>query len=417
MSFTTAPDGSETGLTAALDRLYDTKFSQNKLTLSAYSEIYDLPVFAHNEEVNEFSLAYASSRTEFVALLLYDKNKKVLLELTNSDRFSWSIPIASVGEQETFLDTVLRLARSVSPKLSLYEIEPVALIKNTFTNKGQKVVNDGVVFMARIDGDPAFAARTSKHHIVELSDQDLEAVRKPVFRSAIHCMRQRLTTFDLETQQNEIEHNEAAGARYVVHNRVIKKFFLTKSKRKKLEQSKILTEAIQNAGLVLDVSAGDSAMANEVVKRKPDIRAYVANDLALTTNILSAKRNSKIMISNHDATNLPFRSKSFDFAICMNTLHHMPGEGHIRALLNSIRRVAKRALIWDFSDPKSGTVGHRAWNFYYKRWLKDQAQHYLSDEHFRDIISSAYQGLDINFSEFYAAHGKFNYALIEFDNE
>jgi ubiquinone/menaquinone biosynthesis C-methylase UbiE len=61
---------------------------------------------------------------------------------------------------------------------------------------------------------------------------------------------------------------------------------------------------------------------------------------------------ANLIYTNHNAAHLPFKHHAFDIAICKNTLHHMPHRSQLIQLLESIKKVAKKAIFVEIENPE-----------------------------------------------------------------
>jgi len=89
---------------------------------------------------------------------------------------------------------------------------------------------------------------------------------------------------------------------------------------------------------MLDVGAGSGDIARCIQQRFPHA-CVVSLDRRLPH--LSIAPSPRIAA---DALDLPFADDSFDLVMCSSLLHHFPNE-QVTALLNGMRRVARRAVI------------------------------------------------------------------------
>ena len=163
------------------------------------------------------------------------------------------------------------------------------------------------------------------------------------------------------------------------------------------------------SGRILDVSCGDSTLLNN----KLDATLVVFNDISLSL-LLNKGYGDNSIITNHDATKLPFKNKVFDFTLCRNTLHHMPTAVHLDNLLDSLSRVSKHILIIEIENPEITKGLPKFLNKYlYRKFLHDVGERYLSMDEFKTIIFSRFT--NVSFSNFKTAVG--NYMIADINND
>ena len=385
----------------AFDKLYSQKAEQNKATLDFYRRSYDLPELAHREDITENFYAYVRARNHFVILAVYNSYGEVMLQTLNADGFNWSLPGRSVRNDEGFFDAVDRVRDSIDPSLQICEVEPIAFVTNHFSFQSETIVHTGLAFIAR-----------------SLNDSPLCSTSSCAILKVLELLDDRVSDFSLAKQKSEITETQSAEKQYHFHNKVMKRFFLTEARRRKEHQTQLISGFVGDATTVIDVAAGDSSLAEKIVSSNPSVAEFVANDINYSQLTKGSDATPGVLLTNHDAAFLPFRDKSFDAAICMNTLHHLPSPEHMSKVLSSIKRISQRALIWDVSDPKAAAPFPRLLNSLYYEWfLKDQAQAYLSDQLFKDIVSYTYHADTLKFGVFSSILGNFNYCMVEFLNE
>jgi len=75
----------------------------------------------------------------------------------------------------------------------------------------------------------------------------------------------------------------------------------------------------------------------------------------------------------------------YDLIICKNTLHHLPPETHL-ALIKKFVSAGKTTLIIDIENPMTYSLSSFLWNFYYRKFLKDDGLNFISIEDFEHIL-------------------------------
>jgi ubiquinone/menaquinone biosynthesis C-methylase UbiE len=80
-------------------------------------------------------------------------------------------------------------------------------------------------------------------------------------------------------------------------------------------------------------------------------KLIVANDISWSQIQLLNNNAINILSTNHNASQLPFKDKVFDVAICKNTLHHMPHRVQLLSMLYSMKRIAKKIILVEIENP------------------------------------------------------------------
>jgi SAM-dependent methyltransferase len=94
---------------------------------------------------------------------------------------------------------------------------------------------------------------------------------------------------------------------------------------------------VQSRDLVIDIGGGDQPhwRADVIVDRYPDVESE-------SQRFLGGSMRADRPIFAVDAGNLPFRTDSFDYAVCSHTLEHVPDPA---AAISEMCRVARRGYI------------------------------------------------------------------------
>lgn len=203
-----------------------------------------------------------------------------------------------------------------------------------------------------------------------------------------------LHAFDYDYLQNsEIETGHKYKFRYWIHNNVIKKLLLTHRLKNLDYFNNILSDKL-TGNKILDVSCGDSCLLNA----KTNAKLIVFNDISLDV-LINKKINQNAIITNHDATHLPFADGIFDSVLCRNTLHHMSSANHLDNLLDSMSKVSNHIVIVEIEDPqKTGGFAKFLNKYLYRKFLHDVGEHYLSEHEFKRLLTAKFA--NIKFSQF-----------------
>ena len=142
-----------------------------------------------------------------------------------------------------------------------------------------------------------------------------------------------------------------------------------------------LAHMIPRDATVLDVGSGDGALAEGVMRSRPDLR-FTGVDVLV-------RPGTRIPVTQFDGTRLPFPDDAFDVVTLIDVLHHATDQ---MALLRDIARVAKRAVVIK-DHVVAGVLAHPTLRF--MDWVGN-ARHgvalpyaYWTDAQWRDNLAVA----------------------------
>jgi SAM-dependent methyltransferase len=95
-----------------------------------------------------------------------------------------------------------------------------------------------------------------------------------------------------------------------------------------------VASTIPHGAAVLDVGCGDGALAEEIVRRRPDVTVQGLE--------VSKRSGARIPVSTFNGSHLPFPNAQFDVVLFADVLHHTE---HAEQLLREARRVARQAIV------------------------------------------------------------------------
>lgn len=95
-----------------------------------------------------------------------------------------------------------------------------------------------------------------------------------------------------------------------------------------------LLELIPSGSRVLDVGCGDGQLANEILRRRPDVRIEGID--------VHVRAGTGIPTSPFDGRSFPFPDASFDLLLFIDVLHHTDDP---TALLREAARIAREAIL------------------------------------------------------------------------
>lgn len=401
-----------------MDKVFNECYGKNKIIFDSYKNLYNLDIIKVSCKVSKKLFEYTLRKSFFVLLILYDKNGKIYLQRNMSDNLYWDIPGGSVKDNETIYMALNRIAKSVDNNIILGNVEPVILIENVFNYKENKVMKHyGLVFMGRVRNFEKINCLDLTGNFIDITNEELKYINRTATKKAVHLFLERFEKINKmsnnDFQDEEITTNEKMKARYYFHNKFIKKYILTKKRKRKKEFYDIISKIIGNANSIIDVSCGEDEFIFNLSRNK-NIELVVGNDISWSQIDFLNNKFKEVIFTNHNAATLPFKMNSFDIAYCSNTLHHMPNKTTLINMLNTIFEVSSKVIIVEIENPEI-TGGFPKWlnkNWYIK-FLKDVGGAYLSEEEFKILITKIFKNkAKLNFLKFENIMGKYMIAEI-----
>ena len=94
-------------------------------------------------------------------------------------------------------------------------------------------------------------------------------------------------------------------------------------------------------------------------------------------------------------------------------MHHIPNYKNLQNLLDSLLRIGKKIVIYEIEDPQiTGGLPYILNKYWYRGFLKDVGEQYLSYKQFKEIITSVYKDKAfVTFENFRNVQG--NYMIAE----
>jgi SAM-dependent methyltransferase len=113
-----------------------------------------------------------------------------------------------------------------------------------------------------------------------------------------------------------------------VHDKFIK------NRRAFILHEKLCSFFFDNKASVLDIGCGDGAVANHLMKAKPNLQVTGIDPLV--------RVDAKIPVTKFDGESIPFSPETFDYCLLVDVLHHAHDPF---LLLKEAKRVAKSGII------------------------------------------------------------------------
>lgn len=373
--------------------------------IRTYKDIYNLPELIYEEKVSWEFLRFYKKTHYFVIIAIYNPKKEILLVRDFDKNIGWEIPGGGINKNEDIVDAIRRITLKETG-LEIDELEPVAILKNFFICEEEKILHSGLAFMAMSRG------KVKKHNenIKSLFTNDTKI--KTVYQNdkIIQFVQEKLHERQHELPYKEIDSVKNVFFRYifyVFHKYIIKQIGMLSSIKIDKEILNLITGKPKS---ILDVSCGDSLLINRLYQKyNPEI--CIANDVSWEIiNFIKNKITNNVTFTNHNILNLPFKNV-FDLVIFKNTLHHIDVKYQIE-LINNLKKISRQLIIVDIDNPRYSGILSKIWNSYYKYFLSDCGNYFLSFEKFRKIIKDETKGLDHKVGLIKTVKGKYFFASL-----
>ena len=396
------------------DKIFKQKLGHLDFNIETYKKIYDLIEIQDIFEVSQEQFEYVKKKSLFSVLCIYNEEGKMYLQKDFHDEYR-ELPWGSIYDTDDIHTAVRRIAKKVHENIIIWEIEPMALVTNIFKFWEEYHTNVGVVFMARVRNFDEIKKSLHYGDFLIITEQELHKINKYANNQVVQVALKRIKTFTHSFPEHEIATNEKYKFRYTLHNKIVKKLFLTPRLKRKKEFNQLLFDKIWTIHSFIDVSCWDNWFLTTLTKQIPELKIAVGNDISRSQINLPREEQQKILYTNHNAVHLPFKKNSFDIAYCANTLHHMTSRKDMQNLLTWMSSIAKKILIIEIERPKeTGRFPYILNKYRYIWFLKDVGWAYVSQSEFEIVINDLFKDkANIQFSYFKNIQGKYMIAEIE----
>lgn len=356
-------------------------------TINIIKEIYNLPTIKHREEVNLEFFNHIRKKHYFMIITLFDFKNRLFIFRDFGKNYGWELLGGSINNTIfDFHDAIQKIAEKTI-ETRVFDIQPIAFIQNQFNYKKLSITHIGISFIARplnklnVKADIEWGFMKTlppKMFMTNLKIADL----------AFKIIKQTISLSPLK----EAATPENLSLRRLLHKNLINPLF------DKFSSDKIKKHIFKNLAdkfkTFLDVSSGDDDLIIDIANKfNPDL--IVCNDISpasldfLKEKINNTKLEEKIIFTNHNILELPFRYK-FDVVFCKNTFHHFKNDEEILIVLKIFKSLGKKILIVDIEDPTSSTFLAKIWNKYYVYFLKDQGGYFLKQEKLANLLNQVF---------------------------
>ena len=139
---------------------------------------------------------------------------------------------------------------------------------------------------------------------------------------------------------------------------------------------------------IIDVSCGYDDLQTKIAQNFKN-SIVIGNDFNST--YFSLLKKHKVENKNHIHTNYDLFSKDFhwqhqfDVVICKNSLHHFPQTNQLD-LLKVLCKIGNNIIFVDIENPLHSSLRAFIWNFYYRKFLKDDGINFVSKQGFITLL-------------------------------
>ena len=379
-------------------------------TINIIKEIYDLPIIRHREMVNLEFFNHIRKKHNFIIIALFDFRNRLFILRDFGKNYGWELLGGSVGENliSDYNDAIQKIAKKIIGT-KVFNIQPIAFVKNQFDYEKLSITHVGMVFIARPLNKLNINANI-KWGFMKTLPSKMFMTNLKIAELSFKVVQQ-ITNFSL---RKEAVSSENLFLRRVLHKKVINPLF-DKFSSDKIKKN-IFENLTNKCKTFLDVSSGDDDLIINIVNKfNPNL--IVCNDISpacldfLKGKINNAKLSEKMIFTNHNILELPFKYK-FDVVICKNTFHHFKNDEEILRALNIFKNLGKKILIVDIEDPMRSTFLAKLWNKYYVYFLKDQGGYFLNRKKMRKLLSKCFLKEEFSIKSIVTVKGNYFISII-----
>lgn len=372
--------------------------------IDIYKKVYDLPELEYEEQVSKDFFRLYNKKHYFVIISIYNLKHEHLLVRDFNKGIGWELPGGSINYGESIENAVNRIVLN-DTGLEIDELSPVAIAKNTFRYGNQHITHYGIAFMALSRGKlKAYPKNIQTCFTMQIPE-------KIAYQndSILRLVRKKIDSMKYNPPFEEID--SIKGKKfplfYLLHKYVIKYIGSLSSRKIK----KVIFSLIDSRPkTILDASCGDSSIINELCEcYNPNI--CIGNDISWKTITLLKKKCPKVIFTNHNVLDMPYKMK-FDLVIFKNTLHHID-KRHQEKVLNDLKNLAKQLIIVDIDDPQNSSFISKLWNNYYVYLLGDQGNAFLKFTEFKKKIKMENASEKFTTGVISTIKGNYFYAMIK----
>ena len=117
------------------------------------------------------------------------------------------------------------------------------------------------------------------------------------------------------------------------------------------------------SGRLLDIGCADGTITRRIAENKLKLRVWGVDYYREAIDYAKSKK-SRVIFACSDARKIPFKSNTFDFVICIETLEHIPDN---QKVLSEIHRVLRKGGILIVIQDTDNLLFNLIW-FFWTKW-------------------------------------------------
>ncbi|MDD5696546.1 MAG: NUDIX domain-containing protein [Candidatus Pacebacteria bacterium] len=372
--------------------------------IQSYKKLYDLIEIIHNEPISRGAFHLYKKRHFFIIVAIYNSKKEVFLVRDFNKNVGWELPGGYVYDKENIIDAVNRIV-SKETGLEINELEPIATAYNNFSCGGRRIQHKGLAFIAHSRGKIKNYPQNIKGCFVKNNRYKLAYQNDEILRISKEKIRKK-THNPPEEEIDSVNKNRFTFL-YFLHKYLIKPIGRFSSIQ---IEGELLSLIDGSPKTILDPSCGESNILN-LLYNKYYPQTCVGNDICWKTISLIRNKNPKIIFTNHNLLELPYKTK-FDLIIFKNTLHHINKDYHHK-IINNLKSMAKQLVIIDVDDLIKYSFWSKLWNKYYVYFLGDRGESFLNFPEFKKLIEKSSTGRAYKIKKIKTIKGGYFIASVE----
>jgi len=198
--------------------------------------------------------------------------------------------------------------------------------------------------------------------------------------------------FNAGTINTNKDRKELHFYRHLIHKKIISRIFHWFSSKKIraviFNLLKITGFNPERSYKIIDVSCGYDDLVIKLAQKFRNSEV-IGNDIC-DKQLLSIPRKSEInnitLTKRNILSNEFCENENYDLIICKNTLHHLTSSDHL-SLLEKLIKAGKIVIIVEIENPLKYSFCSFIWNFYYRKFLKDDGINFIDDNDFHKLLN------------------------------
>lgn len=390
--------------------MYKRNFDYYNKEFKNYTEVLDLPeIEATFIQHDSYAMSYCAN-IDFITLIIpfgkangsveynsiFIKNELVSYNKMYSEFYG-----TAVVENMNFIDTAVELAKRYMgrPELKFDELYPIAFINNKFIYKEREKNHSGLVFMGRLQ-------ELSKIPDISIAERDINSNfnftnphNKVIFKIVKNFMINYRLDENVIIEQKLAQRllNESVKSKKIDFlndkNIDINDYF--QFKRRIVNDIKL-----KKPHKIIDIACGDDDIIYDFlnITVKGGCKVF-ANDIALSyIQQYHAKKPEykKIIFTNFNAINAPFKDDIFDVLFCKNLLHHIESANR-ECLIKNLLRMSKQIVLVEIlkyeEQNEEGKIIHK--DFFDNIFNEVEDREYLGESDIIELLSETGATIDL----------------------